>query len=465
MENTETIGNAHLPEQDISLRLVEEAVISSLLLDTDTLVSVHPVLKPEMFSQPDLAFIYRAIFSLYDRGEVADLITVDTEMRKLDEKQWKEMGGIRPVLSSMTHIRHAGTLPQYVEEVKTQYMLRLLGNLFITLQAKAGLYSTNYTALIEEAERSLLDLRERCTVGKPIGHIGKTANDVLEMHRERLETGKDNMRILTGIEEFDYVTGGLYNGELIVEGGRPSDGKTAVAMHIAMNVAMAGNPVCFFSLEMTAMQTMNRLFAGYAGVDANHLRIEGLTGEELKKMEKLAGEFKNLPLYFDHTSANSVENIRAQATLQKKKGLCKLIVIDYLHLVKRTGRAGETMDQQIGRNIEAFKQLAVDLDCPVFVLSQMNRNSEHRDKLNIPELSDLRDSGVIEQVADCVFFVYRPERHGILKDEVTGESLRRVGKLYILKTRNGSTGVARFRYNESFTRITNYENRIHYEYE
>ena len=463
MENTKTID----PEQsgqDISLRQVEEAVISSLLLDTNTLVNVHPVLKPEMFSQPDLAFIYRAICSLYDRGETADMITVDTEMHILDGKRWKEMGGIRSVLSLMTHIRHTGTLPHYVEEVKRQHLLRLLANLFVTLQAKAECFETNYAALIEEAEHSLLDLREKCTVGKPIGHIGTTANDVLKLHREKLATGVDTMRILSGIEEFDYVTGGLYNGELLVEGGRPSDGKTAVAMHIAMNVAMSGKAVCFFSLEMTAMQTMNRLFAGYAGVDANRLRVDGITKEDLKKMEKLADEFKKLPLYFDHTSANSVENIRAQAMLQKKKGVCDLVIIDYLHLLYRCGRVGETMDQLIGRNIEALKQLAVDLNCPVLVLSQMNRNSERRtDKANIPELSDLRDSGVIEQVADCVFFVYRPERHGILKDEVTGESLRRVGKLYILKTRNGSTGVARFRYNETFTRITNYENRIPYE--
>lgn len=463
MENKKTTD----PEQsgqEISLRQVEEAVVSALLLDANTLASVYPVLKPEMLSQPDLAFIYQALCSLYDRGEAADMISADTEMHILDEKRWKDMGGIRSVLSSMAHIRHTGTLPYYVEEVKRQHMLRLLANLFVTLQAKAECFETGYSTLIEEAERSLLDLREKCTVGKPIGHIGTTAAEVLMMHREKLSTGVDTMRILSGIDEFDYVTGGLYNGELLVEGGRPSDGKTAVAMHIAMNVAMSGKAVCFFSLEMTAMQTMNRLFAGYAGVDANRLRVDGVTGEDLKKMEKLAADFKELPLYFDHTSSNGVENIRAQAMLQKKKGMCDLVIVDYLHLLQRKGRGGETMDMMVGRNIEALKQLAVDLNCPVLVLSQMNRNSERRtDKANIPELSDLRDSGVIEQVADCVFFVYRPERHGILQDEVTGESLRRVGKLYIMKTRNGSTGVARFRYNETFTRITNYENCIHYE--
>ena len=464
---TENIENKIFAgENNISVEQVEEAVISALLLDAGAIVGTFPVLKPEMFSRPDLAFIYQAVSNLYDKGETVDMITVDTEMRKTDEKRWKEWGGIKRVASLVGRIRHISGLPYYVEEVKRQYMLRLLNILFVTLGAKAAGFESSYTLLIEEAERSLLELRGRCTVGKPLERIGCTANEVLQMHRERLNTGNDRMRILSGIEEFDYVTGGLYNGELLVEGGRPSDGKTAVAMHIAMNVALSGKAVCFFSLEMTAMQTMNRLFAGYASVDADHLRIEGLTTAELERMERLAGKFEDLPLFFDHTPGNSIENIRAQVMLQKKKGQCDLVVIDYLHLMERKGRAGETMDQLVGRNIEGAKQVAVDANCPVLVLSQMNRNSVQRvEKAYVPELHDLRDSGVIEQVADCVFFVHRPERYGIFKDETTGESLRGVGKLYILKTRNGSTGIARFRYNKSFTRITNYDNRMRYEEE
>ena len=280
------------------------------------------------------------------------------------------------------------------------------------------------------------------------------------MHRERLASGIDTMRILTGIEEFDYVTGGLYRGELTVGAGRPGDGKTAVAMQIAMNAALAGKHVCFFSLEMTALQTMNRLFAGYGGVDANHLRIDGANPADLAKMGKMADEFQNLPLYFDHTSANSVENIRAQVMLQKRKKQCDLAVVDYLHLMKMENHGKDTLDQMIGRNIQGLKQLALDADIPILVLSQMNRNSVNRaDRAHIPDLHDLRDSGVIEQVADCVYFVYIPEHNGITTDEITGESLHLVGKLYIRKTRNGSTGIARYRYNESYTRITNYTRR------
>ena len=443
-----------------SVRQVEEAVICALLSSESAIWQVAPVLKPEMFSDPLLSFIYTAIRTLNDRGEKADLVTTDIEMRCLNEKRWKEMNGIAAIHTLMMQIRHTGNLKQYVEEVKRQYMLRLLATLFTTLQTKAHSFDSSYMALIEEAESSLLELREDGIAGRQITRIGKTANDVLEMHRERLASGIDTMRILTGIEEFDYVTGGLYRGELTVGAGRPGDGKTAVAMQIAMNAALAGKHVCFFSLEMTALQTMNRLFAGYGGVDANHLRIDGANPADLAKMGKMADEFQNLPLYFDHTSANSVENIRAQVMLQKRKKQCDLAVVDYLHLMKMENHGKDTLDQMIGRNIQGLKQLALDADIPILVLSHMNRNSVNRaDRAHIPDLHDLRDSGVIEQVADCVYFVYIPEHNGITTDEITGESLHLVGKLYIRKTRNGSTGIARYRYNESYTRITNYTHR------
>ena len=403
----------------------EAAVISSVLSVESAIIEVYPVLKPEMFSRPDLAFIYQAVLN-----------------------DW------------MIQLRHTANLKQYAEEVKRRYMLRILSGLFGGLKGKADDFGTSYADLIGEAEQKLLSLRETCTVGKPLRQIGAVAQEVLQMHRERLETGTDSMRILTGIEAFDYVTGGLYNGELTVEAGRPGDGKTAVAMHIAMNVAMAGKHVCFFSLEMTALQTLNRLFAGYAGIDANRLRISGANQADLGRMERLAEDFKKLPLYFDHTSGNSVANIRAQVKLQRRKKKCDLVVIDYLHLIQKERSKNETVDQAIGRIVEALKQLAQEENIPVLLLSQMNRNSVNRDgKLHLPELHDLRDSGVIEQVADCVYFVYIPLKNGVENDPVTGESLVDVGELWIKKVRNGSVGVARYRFNESYTLISNYSNR------
>lgn len=446
--------------REAGCRQVEEAVICCLLLNENEILNIAPVLKPEMFYTPEMHFIYQAICSLNEQGVRADLVTTETEMRKIDEPQFERINGLACLAEAMLQVRRVTNLMQYAEEIKRQYMLRLLGKLFLGLQGKANLFDASYTALIEEAECALLELRERYTVGKPIQRIGITAREVLELHRERLKTGVNAMRVLTGIEEFDCITGGLHNGELIVEGGRPSDGKTAVAMHIAMNVAQAGKAVCFFSLEMTGLQSMNRIFAGYAGVDPAHLRITGITHDDICRMEKLTGQLQPVPLFFDYTPANTVENIRAQAHLQMKRGKCDLIIIDYLNELATRRSPGETMEQVVSRNIRALKALAVELNRPVLVLSQLNRNSENRlDKAHIPETHDLRDSGTIEQEADCIFFVYRPDRHGITVDEKSGESLVDVGELLIKKTRNGETGVARYRYNSSYTRITNYRKR------
>lgn len=440
-----------------TIREVEEAVVSSLLLNENAIFDVFPILKKEMFCTSELAFIYEAICSLNSQGMKVDMILVEIEMRKLNEELFGQMNGLAFIATAMPQVRHVANLKRYAEEVKRQYMLRLLGTFFGMMQGKAAQFEAAYLDLINEVEQSLLELREKYTVGRPIQSFATTANEVLKMHRERLKSGVNTMRVLTGIEEFDRITGGLHNGELSVLGGRPSDGKTAVAMHIAMNAALAGKHVSFFSLEMTGVQSMNRIFAGYAGVNPDHLRITGLTLDDLRRMESLTEEYQSLPLHFDYTPSNTVENIRAQVLLQLKKGKCDLIIVDYINVLEASRRPGETQEQVISRLVKALKQLANETDRPVLVVSQLNRKCEDRaDRAHTPSLHDFRDSGSIEQVADCAFFVYRPERHGITHDEATGESLHQVGELFILKTRNGGTGVARYRYNDSYTRLTNY---------
>lgn len=265
------------------------------------------------------------------------------------------------------------------------------------------------------------------------------------------------MQVKSGLAEFDYVTGGFYASELTIVAGRPSDGKTAVTLQMGLNAARAGRKVCFFSLEMSSVQMLNRVLAGMTDVPADHLRVDLPTPRDIEALEEAARRLKDLPFYLDYTAGSTVQTIRSKALLQCRKGQCDLIVVDYLHLLGDKRQKGETMEQLVGRNVQALKQLALDANCPVVCVSQMNRACEARaDKAYIPVMSDLRDSGTIEQVADCVVFTYLPARHGITKDEVTGQSLLNVGKLYIVKNRNGTTGIARFRYNESFTRITDY---------
>jgi replicative DNA helicase len=206
---------------------------------------------------------------------------------------------------------------------------------------------------------------------------------------------------------------------------------------------------------MDPVQIMNRLFTGYAGVETSRLRRETPAERDFERMQELHDRWHDLPLHIDYTAGNSAGNIRAQAMLQKKRSGCDLIVVDYLHLLEHKPAKGETLEQAIARQVRFMKRIAYEAGCPLLLLSQMNRNVENRqEKMHMPQLSDLRDSGTIEQVADCVFFVYRPDRYGITKDAETGKPLRREGKLIVAKNRNGNTGIARFCYNDTFTQLS-----------
>ena len=440
---------------------LESTLVCCLMTSLDAPMQVSTMLREEMFSDKSLGFVFGVIMDLYNQGVQPDMVTVETGMRREDEARWKELNGLSFLLPAMLNVRNAENVIRYAEEVKRQYKLRCLMQLFVTLNFSSGKFDADPDKLIAEAEQSLQELRRDTAGGKAMRTVGELAEEALQWHSRRAGASEDVTRLLTGIEELDYVTGGLHRGEIIILGGRPSDGKTAVALHIAVNVAKEGKHVCLFSLEMSDLQMLNRILAGMTDVDPDHLRISGLTGKELEQLKEASRKLEHLPLYMDYTPCNTVSDIRAKVMLKSKQGECDLVVIDYLHLLSSVRQKNETQDQVVGRNVVALKQLALEADCPVLLVSQMNRACDTRaDRAHIPVMSDLRDSGTIEQVADCVVFVYRPEKHGITKDERTGESLVGVGKLYIVKNRNGATGIARFRYNPSYTKITNYCNTV-----
>lgn len=441
--------------EQASVQTLETAVVCALLIQQNACMEVAGWLTPEMFETQGLAFFYEAVMRQHDRGEKPDVLTTAAELQRMDSRRFEELGGIAFLRDGLLRVRHAGNLTVYAEEVKRRYLLRKLNGLFATQQAKAAQPEGDCTDIITETEQSLLDIRElQQKRSGTLMSVAEMAADTISYHRKRMAVINSEGRVLTGIGDFDKVTGGMHAGELFVCAGRPGDGKSAVAMQIAVNAARRGKTVCVLSLEMTGIQMMNRYFAGHAKVDAYHLRMSGVTEGELQQMLYLADAWKELPLYIDYTASNSAENIRAQVMLHKKRHGCDLVVVDYLHLMETRMQRNEIMEHVVARNVRAMKRLSIEADCPVLLLSQMNRNSENRaDRMHLPQLSDLRDSGTIEQVADCVFFVYRPDRYGITQDEQTGESLAGIGKLIIPKNRNGSTGIAKFRFNETFSLI------------
>ena len=430
---------------------IEKVLICSLLVSGKAMDTGVAELRPEMFENPDLGFVFQCIREVYNRGIQPDFMMIELEMRKTDEERFTRLNGLSFLLDYVRNIRYEANTETYIAEIRRRFQLRALKSLFEQMSLKAADASAQPEQITDALEQSLTD--------EPLKPLEELAVEAVEWQRLRRSGDGRVIQIASGLEEFDYVTGGFHKGELTILGGRPSDGKTAVALQMALNIARQGHPVCFFSLEMSSLQILNRVLTGMTGINPDCLRVELPTDREMAELERAVGLLKGLPFYLDYTAGSSLDAIRTKAMMQRRKGKCAMIVIDYLHLLGGAVGKGETTEQVVSRHVQGLKRLALQLDCPILALSQMNRACETRtERGGIPIMSDLRDSGTIEQIADCVTFVHRPERHGILEDE-KGNSLKGVGRLYVLKNRNGATGLARFRYNESFTIITNYRQK------
>ncbi|MCD8194370.1 MAG: DNA helicase [Tannerellaceae bacterium] len=446
---------------ELSLNTLEKAVVSGLLACPNSLPDVAGWLQPEMFHHADVAFIYRAIRNLYDRGIRPDYLLTENEMRQMDSQQTDRIGGIALLEKMLVHVRPETNIPRYATEVRRQFLLRKLHEQCRLVGEKALLAESDPLELAGEMDRELLGLRELGQDSHQLQQAETLAVKAFNAHMDKREKGASLSCVKSGFKELDAIFGGMHNGELFVVGGRPGEGKTAVALHLAAYAALKGKHTCFFSLEMTYQQLMDRLFTGYAGVDPGRLRKSMLTDQDVEKMRTFLTHWKDVPLYIDFTPANSLENIRASVLLRRRQGKCDFALIDYVQLMRTFRIKNDTEDQYIGRIVTGLKALALEADIPILLLSQMNRDSERRhEKQHMPILSDLRSSGVIEQAADGVFFVYNPSKNGMEYDPKTKESYEDVLLLLVRKNRNGTYGTARIRHNKSFTFFTDYDNTI-----
>ena len=240
-------------------------------------------------------------------------------------------------------------------------------------------------------------------------------------------------------------------------------GKSAVALWMALNMARQGKPVAFFSVEMSKEQNVMRLLSMISGVDADRLRFKGTSASDRARLEEAKKELERLPLTLEYCGADTIEDMRAKAQSLHKQGKLGALYIDYLNLINiivSKNNLQETTDLALGAIARKAKLMAEEMEIPVVLLAQLNREVERRQGSHFPMLSDLRNSGAIEQVADAVIFVYRAEKYNIFYDPKTKEDLRGVGMLMVAKNRNGAIGIAKFRYNPTMTCLTDYDPRI-----
>ncbi|MFA4904186.1 MAG: replicative DNA helicase [Desulfobaccales bacterium] len=437
----------------------EQSVLGAILVRPEAMDRVADVIVPEDFYREAHGRIYQAMLDLYGKGEPVDLVTVNALLK--ERGQLEGVGGPVFLAGLSEQVGFATNAEYYANLVKDKAVLRRL--LDCSQEIAAGCLSPveNVAEFLDAAEHKVFQVAEaKVRPGfSPLSALVDNEIATLEAIWGRKDGSLTG--VTSGFKDLDNYTAGFQASDLIILAARPSMGKTALALNIAFNAAYRSKPpvpVAFFSLEMSKEQLVRRLLSGEGRVDASQIRRAAfLTGDEWRKLQEAAGILLDCPIYIDDTPAATVLDIRAKSRRLKADGKLGLIVIDYLQLMQ--GRAElSSREQQISEISRSLKGLAKELKVPVIALSQLSREPEKRERKR-PQLSDLRESGAIEQDADVVMFIYRDEVYR--KDSADNKG---IAEVILGKQRNGPIGTVKLHFEAKFTRFDDLEREDTQEY-
>ena len=437
-----------IPPHDID---AEQAVLGSMLTDKDAVISAVEVLKADDFYREDNKIIYEAILNLYSRSEPIDIITVKSELESMGKID--QVGGLEYLAELPEKVPTTANAMKYVKIVEEKSTLRQLiktANEIIELGYSP---TEDVEDIMEGAEKKIFDvMQQKNQKGyEPI-------KDVLVESFTKLEELYNRKQHITGVPsgfmELDYKTAGFHGSDLILIAARPAMGKTAFALNIATNAAVRANvPVAVFSLEMSKEQLVNRVLCSEAMVDSNKVRTGKLEEDDWTKLAETIGPLSEAEIYIDDTPGISITEIRAKCRKLKLEKNIGMIVIDYLQLIQGTNKRNGSREQEISEISRSLKMLAKELNVPVIALSQLSRAAEQRPD-HRPMLSDLRESGAIEQDADIVMFLYRDDYYNEDSEK------KGIAEVIIAKHRGGSTGTVELLWLGSYTKFVNIEKRF-----
>ncbi len=429
----------------------EQAIIGSMLTDKDAVSNSIEVLKEDDFYREDNKIIYSAMLNLYNRAEPIDLITVKSELESMGN--FDKVGGFEYLTELPEKVPTTANVNKYIKIVKEKSELR---NLIKTANEiiELGYNQTeDVSDVMESAEKKIFDImQDKNQKGyTPIKDI--LVDSFTEL--EELYNKKQHITgVPTGFADLDYRTAGLHNSELILVAARPAMGKSAFALNIAVNAALRANtPVAIFNLEMSKEQLVNRILCSEAMVDSNKIRTGKLEDEDWNKLAEAIGPLSETGIYIDDTPGISIMEIRAKCRKLKLEKNIGLVVIDYLQLIQGSNKRNGSREQEISEISRSLKILAKELNVPVIALSQLSRAVEQRPD-HRPMLSDLRESGAIEQDADIVMFLYRDDYYNEDSEK------KNVAEVIIAKNRSGSTGTVDLGWLGSYTKFVNLEKRF-----
>jgi len=434
------VSSHKLPPQNIE---AEQSVLGGILIENDAINKVMEILTPEDFYRDAHRKIYNALINLSVRDEPADLITLTNELRKID--QLDAAGGASYIASLIDSVPTAANIEYYAKIVKEKSILRQLIQTSTDIITESYQDRSDVESFLDEAERSIFQISENRVRPSfyPIRDIVKQSFKTLERLYEKKElvTG-----VPSGFKELDQMTAGFQPSDLIIVAGRPSMGKTAFCLNVVQYAAIEKKtPVAVFSLEMSKEQLVIRLLCSEAHVEGTRLRTGFLSEGDWPRLTIAAGNLSEAPIFIDDTAALSVLELRAKARRLKADQGLGMLIIDYLQLMKGRTRA-ESRQQEISEISRSLKAVAKELNIPVIAVSQLSRRTEERTGMR-PQLSDLRESGAIEQDADLILFLYRDEVYNRSEDNPN----RGKAEMIIGKQRNGPTGKIELAFLSKFT--------------
>lgn len=430
----------------------EAAVLGAMMISNKNISRAIEMLDAECFHYKFNQQVYNAIINLYEKNQGVDILTVSEQLHASSNNGDTDIS--EKLLNISSYVANSANFEDYVRIVLEKYIKRKLIEASEEIIEKSMDDSTDALEEIDYAEAKIFAIAEK-RMKKSYFSLKQLAKETYEIiQATRKQDKSQSQSIYTGYNELDNLLGGFHRSDLIIIAARPSMGKTAFAMSIARNMALLYNqPVAFFSLEMTANQLVVRLISSESRIDQNKIKKGMISHDEESRIVDAVGTISELPIYIDDSPALTIMEIRAKARRMKVEHNIKAIFIDYLQLINPP--KAESREREISMISRALKQMAKELDIPVVALAQLNRDVEKRTDKK-PMLSDLRESGSIEQDADVVMFVHRPEHYGILFfDKEKKKSTENKAEIIVGKQRNGPTDTVKLNFIKQYTRFEN----------
>lgn len=438
---------------------VEKAVLGALMIDKDAYLVISELLRPESFYEPRHQKIFDAVRQLSMNERPIDVLTVTEQLSK--NGVLEEIGGPGYIAELSSRVATSANIEYHANIVAEKYISRQLITYTSTIGKKAFDETCDPKDVIAEAESMLFDIAQT-NVKKDYVHVSPLIKEASQIMMAASKNNGDVTGISTGYKRLDDLTSGWQSSDLVIIAGRPAMGKTAFALSMAKNIAADQNvPMAFFSLEMSGVQLVNRLIANTCEIEGMKILNGSLNAEEWERFDKRIQHLIDAPLYIDDTPGLSVFELRTKAMRLVREHKVQLIMVDYLQLMNANGMRFNSRQEEVSTISRSLKILAKELNIPVIALSQLNRGLEARTGADgkRPMLSDLRESGAIEQDADMVIFVHRPEKFGLTQGP-NGEDYLGKAEIIIAKHRKGATDTVLLDFKGEYTRFENPEDNI-----